>query len=259
MAIKIIKIGAKSIFTKSKLGVDYSVNQYVGCGHNCTYCYAKFIQKWRPADYGKWGTWVEAKINAPELVKNKIMKGYVFMSSISDPYQPIEKDLKLTQQILENLDKRTKLIIQTKSDLVLRDIDLLKKFKDIEIGFTINSFEAELKKIFEPFSPANEKRINALKSLKKEGLKTYTFVSPIIPGLIDLKGIITKTKYISDYYWFEFINLRGAGREFTEILQRRFPKSYKVVVDKMKFRQFIKDCGETISSQKVKVQGMVVH
>lgn len=259
MAIKLIKVKAKSIFTKSKLGVDYSLNQYVSCGHNCTYCYAKFIQKWRPENYGKWGTWVEAKMNAPDLVKGRYVKGAVFMSSISDPYQPIEKDLKLTQRILENLDKRTNLIIQTKSDLVLRDIDLFKKFKNIEIGFTINGFGGKTKKLFEPSSPENQKRMEALKILKKEGLKTYAFVSPIIPRLIDLKDIIAKTKNFAGYYWFEFINLRGAGKEFCDILKTKFPESYEIVSDKNKFQRFIQECKKLISSQDIKVQGMVLH
>ena len=150
MKTKLIKVKAKEIFTKTKLpGSDWVINQYVGCEHACLYCYAKFISRWRPANYGKWGTWVEAKMNAPELVKGRYVKGWVYMSSISDPYQPVEKELKLTRRILENLDKRTKLSIQTKSDLVLRDLDLFKKFKTIEVGLTINSFTGKSKRIFE--------------------------------------------------------------------------------------------------------------
>ena len=180
MKTKLIKVKAKSIFTRSKLpGVKWAINQYVGCQHNCSYCYAKFISKWRPSNYGKWGTWVEAKMNAPELVKGKYVDDWVYMSSISDPYHPIEKELRLTQNVLENLDKRIKLSIQTKSNLVLRDIDIFKKFKNIEIGLTINSFKGNKKHIFEPFSSSNEVRINTLKTLKKEGFTTYAFISPI--------------------------------------------------------------------------------
>ena len=134
--MKIIKIKAKEIFTKTKLPeTDFTINQYVGCEHACLYCYSRFMCRWKP--YGKWGTWVEIKENAPELVKGKYVKGWVWMSSVSDPYQPIEKKLKLTRSVLVNLDKRIKLAVQTKSNLVLRDIDLFKKFKKIEIGLTI--------------------------------------------------------------------------------------------------------------------------
>jgi DNA repair photolyase len=260
MAIKLIKVKVKEIFTKTKLpGCDWVINQYVGCQHACLYCYAKFIARWRPSNYGKWGSWVEAKINAPELVDGRYVDGFVYMSSISDPYQPIEKELKLTRRILENLDKRIKLAIQTKSDLVLRDIDLFKKFKTIQVGLTINSFGGKAKKIFEPFSPPNEKRIKALQTLKENGIETYTFVSPIIPGLIDLKDIIRRIKKFTDSYWFEFINTRGAGKEFMDVLKKKFPKSYDVLIDKKKFSEFIKECKKIISSESIKVQGIVIH
>jgi len=258
--VKIIKVKAKSIFTKTKLpGAEWVLNPYVGCEHNCLYCYAKFINRWRPTDYDKWGSWVEVKVNGPELVKDKYVEGTVFMSSICDAYQPVEKELKLTRKILENMDKRTKLSILTKSDLVLRDIDLLAQFKDIEIGVTINSFTDKTKKILEPDSPANNVRIEALKILKKNGFKTYTFVSPIIPKLIDLESIISKTKDFSDYYWFEFINVRGAGKQFAEILKKEFPESYEIVTNKVKLAEFVKDCKKIISSQEIRVRGIEVH
>ena len=198
--------------------------------------------QWRPDNYGKWGSWTEVKVNAPELVKRKYVDGGVYMSSVSDPYQPIEKKLKLTRQVLENLDKRIKLSILTKSDLVLRDIDIFKKFKDIEVGLTINSFDGPLKKVFEPFSPANEKRIKALKILKESKIKTYTFISPIIPGLIDLEDVIKKTKDFTDFYWFEMINIRLAGEEFIKVLKKNFPKSFEIIKDKAKFDNFIREC-----------------
>jgi len=260
MKIKIFKIKAKSIFTRTKIpGAKWVINQYVGCAHSCLYCYAKFMCQWRPDNYGKWGEWVEAKVNAPELVKEKYVDGWVYMSSVSDPYQPIEKKLKLTRKILENLDKKIKLSILTKSDLVLRDIDILKKFKNIEVGLTINSFDGPFKKIFEPFSPANEKRIKALKILKENKIKTYTFVSPIIPGLIDLKDIIKKTKDFTDFYWFEIINIRLAGEEFVKVLKENFPKSFEIIKDKARFENFIKECKKIVNLQRINIQGIETH
>jgi len=73
--------------------------------------------------------------------------------------------------------------------------------------------------MFEPFSATNEKRIDALKALKANGIKTYAFVSPIIPGLINLEKVIESTRQFADYYWFEFINMRGAGAEFVRQLK----------------------------------------
>ncbi|MCD6591059.1 MAG: radical SAM protein, partial [Candidatus Aenigmarchaeota archaeon] len=162
--MKIVKIKARRAFTPTKIpGADYVINQYVGCQHACRYCYAKFMCKWY--SYGKWGSWIVVKENLPELVKSESVKREVYMSSVSDPYQPIEKKIKLTRRILENMDKDIKLGILTKSDLVLRDVDVFKEFKDIKVGLTINDFDGKLKKEIEPFSPNNGKRIEALRFL----------------------------------------------------------------------------------------------
>lgn len=236
--VKTIKTKAKQVFIKTKIpGADYVMNQYVGCEHACTYCYAKFMCKWKK--HGKWGTWIEAKMNAPDLAKNKLVKGQVIMSSISDPYQPVEKNLKLTRKLLKTLDKNTDLEILTKSDLIIRDIDLFKKFKKIKVGLTINTFDNKAKKIFEPIAPSYEKRINTLKILKNNGIKTYGFISPVIPELTDLELIISKSqKFVYDYI-IEIINLRAAGWEFKKILKEKYPKIYEVLTNKETFEKFI--------------------
>jgi len=256
--MEIIKVETKEIFTKTSLpGANYVINQYVGCEHNCAYCYAKFMSRWKK--HGPWGTWVEAKINAPELVKGRFVPGWVFMSSVSDAYQPIEKELKLTRQILENLDRRIKLSILTKSDLVLRDIDLLKKFQEVEVGFTINTFSGKEKELFESNSPTSQKRIEALKVLKENGLKTYAFVSPLIPGLIDLEELIDRTKESVDYYWLEVINLRGAGKEFSDILQKDYPESYRILKNREQFNNFISELKNIAKKKSIKVKGFEEH
>lgn len=256
--MEIIRVKAKSIFTKTKLpGTDWTINQYVGCEHNCLYCYSRFMCRWKP--YGKWGTWVEAKENAPELVRGKYVKGWVWMSSVSDPYQPIEKELKLTRSVLANMDKRIKLAIQSKSDLILRDIDLFKKFKDIEISLTVNSFEGKIKKLFEPFSSTHKERVNALKILKRKNLRTYAFISPIIPELVNVKKCIGETKNFVDYYWFEFLNLRASGEEFINVLKTKFLKSYEIITDKKKIHQFVKNLKETIKRENIKAAGIEIH
>lgn len=198
MEIKIIKIKAKKAFTLTKIpGANYVINQYIGCEHACLYCYAKFMCKWY--NYGKWGSWVVVKENLPELVKKENVKGKVYMSSVSDAYQPVEANLKLTRNILKNMDKNINLSILTKSDLVLRDIDIFKEFKNIEVGLTINSFESKLKKEIEPYSTPNEKRINSLKILHENGIKNYAFISPIIPYLTDIEQLIRETKNFVDF------------------------------------------------------------
>ena len=167
--VKTIKIKAKRAFVKTKLpDVDYVINQYVGCQYACKYCYAKFMQKFYKISL-PWGKWVIVKENIPELVKREKVNGKVLMSSVSDPYQPIERELNLTREILKNMDKSVKLSILTKSDLLLRDIDLLKEFKEIEVGLTINSFGLKIKREIEPYSPSVERRIKALKNYIRKG------------------------------------------------------------------------------------------
>jgi DNA repair photolyase len=113
---RIIRIKAKRAFTPTKIpGADYVINQYVGCQNACRYCYAKFMGRFYP--YGEWGRWVVVKENLPELVRRERIKGTVYMSSVSDPYQPIEKELLLTRRILQNMDKRTKFPLQPKGYL----------------------------------------------------------------------------------------------------------------------------------------------
>ena len=258
MEVKVIKIKAKRAFVPTRIpGADYVINQYVGCQHACMYCYAKFMCKWY--NYGKWGTWIVVKENLPELVKKERVKGKVYMSSVSDPYQPIEKKLELTRNVLKNMDKNIKLGILTKSCLVLRDIDVFKEFKDVEVGLTINGFDGSVKKEIEPFSSSNERRIEALKVLHENGIKNYAFISPIIPNLVDVKQLIKETKSFVSFYWFEFLNLKPSGKEFREWLKQNYPESYGVFSDKAKAEKYVKEIVDIIKKSDVPVRGVCVH
>ncbi len=256
--VRVIYVSARKAFGKTRIpGADYVLNQYIGCEHACLYCYAKFVCKWY--NYGRWGEWVVVRKNMPELVKMERVSGRVCMSTLSDPYQPLEKKIELTRSILRNLDKNTELSILTKSDLVLRDIDVFREFKRIEVGLTVNSFEGRVKKVLEPFSPDNEKRIRALKELKENGITTYAFVSPIIPGLVDVGEVVRETRGFVDFYWFEFLNLRAAGKEFREWLRDNYPESYFTLLNKEKNEKFVKSVVETVRKMKVCVRGICVH
>ncbi len=256
--MKIIKIKAKKAFTPTRIPeADYVINQYIGCQHACKYCYAKFMRKWY--NYGKWGSWVVVKENIPELVKKENVRGKVYMSSVSDPYQPIEKKLMLTRNTLKNMNKNIKLTILTKSDLVLRDIDIFKEFRDIEVGLTINGLDGKVKSEIEPFSPNTEKRIHALKVLHENGIKNYAFISPIIPGLVDVGELIKETKDFVNFYWFEFLNLRASGKEFREWLEQNYPKSYDIVSNKTKAKRYVDVVIKIIRNSNVPVRGICVH
>ncbi len=256
--MKIIKIKARKAFTRTKIpGADYAINQYVGCQHACKYCYAKFMCKWY--NYGKWGTWVIVKENIPELVKKENVRGIVYMSSVSDPYQPTERKVELTRNVLKNMNKGIKLGVLTKSDLVLRDIDVFKEFKDIEVGLTINGFEGSMKREIEPFSTSNEKRTEALKVLYENGIKNYAFISPIIPNMVDVEQLIKETKSFVNFYWFEFLNLKASGKEFREWLKQNYPESYDIISDKAKSEKHVKEIVNIIKKSNIPVRGICIH
>lgn len=258
--MKVIETEAKNLLTKTGIpGADWVINQYVGCQFSCLYCYAKFMCRFKPSDYGKWGTWVEVKANAVNLIRDKKIEGRVFMSSVSDPYQPVEKKFELTREILKIMDKDVELSILTKSDLVIRDIDLLKQFKKVEVGLTINTFSGKDKAIFEPYSPPSQNRIEALKELHESGIKTYAFISPIIPELIDLEKIIRECKPYVDYFIFELINVRGAGREFLKIIHDQYPESYEILTDRRRFKFFVEEVQDIIMNSGVKTEGLHIH
>ena len=157
---------------------------------------------------------MDAKINALELISEKSSKykgKSIFLSSVTDPYLFFERKYQLTRKILEKLiPLEPNLGIQTKSDLIVRDIDLLKQFKSCEAGLTITTSDDNIRREIEPYTSSIEKRIEALKSLKQAGLRTYVFIGPIMPYLTDWKEIINKTKNYTDFYMLENLNVRGS-------------------------------------------------
>lgn len=185
MNLTVKEIKVKSILTKSGIpGADYCINPYVGCAHSCRYCYATFMKRYT-GHTETWGSFVDVKINAPEILQRQLKRmtrGRIIISSVTDPYQPIEAKYRLTRQCLEVLlQHQFSVDILTKSPLVLRDMDLIKKFKDIEVGLTITTDNEEMRKIFEPHAPSIPARINALKILHQNGIKTYAFLGPVLP------------------------------------------------------------------------------
>ncbi|MFC1819485.1 radical SAM protein [Thermodesulfobacteriota bacterium] len=208
------EVKAKNIITKSKLPVaDYVINPYIGCSHSCIYCYASFMKRFT-GHQEEWGTFLDIKINASDLIPEKSKKYYgksLFISSVTDPYLPYEKKYTLTRHILEKLlPLHPNIGIQSKSDLIIRDIDLLNKFPVCEAGLTVTTLNDAIRKEIEPLTASVQKRIEALKELKKAGLNTYVFIGPILPMITDWKEIILETKLFVDYYMFENLNMYWA-------------------------------------------------
>lgn len=183
--MKVREIFAKTVLSRTAIsGFDYCLNPYVGCGHGCRYCYASFMKRFT-GHKEPWGEFIDVKVNAPSLLKNQLKRakpGMVAISTVTDPYQPIEKTYKITRGCLEALlDKQFPVNLLTRSPLCLRDIDLFKRFKKIEVGLTVTTHDEAMKKLFEPCSPSIPSRIRALETLRQERVRTYAFIGPLLP------------------------------------------------------------------------------
>jgi DNA repair photolyase len=198
--MKVREIFAKAILTKTAIsGFDYCINPYVGCGHGCRYCYANFMKRFT-GHLEPWGEFIDVKVNAPLLLKKQLKKpkqGVVALSTVTDPYQPIEKKYQLTRKCLEALlDAKLSVNLLTRSPLCLRDMDLFKQFEKIEVGFSIATHDDGIKKIFEPHSPSIDSRVKALRILHQEKIRTYAFVGPMLP--LDPKALVTMLEGVID-------------------------------------------------------------
>ena len=189
---KVTEVKAKSIITRSKLpDADYVVNPYIGCQFGCIYCYASFMGRFVGEPIANWGNYVCVKQNAVKLFEEEIKRiprgKTILLSSVTDPYQGIEMKCKLTRGILEVLVKQGysgKVGILTKSPLVLRDIDLLRQLPNVEVGLTVTTTDDSLSRMIEASAPLSSRRIEALKQLNKNGIKTYAFVGPLLPRYV---------------------------------------------------------------------------
>lgn len=197
--MKIKEIHSKSILSPSKV-YDYVVNPYVGCQHACSYCYARFMKRFT-GHKEPWGDFVDIKINAPDLLRKEIKKkkkATVWVSGVCDPYQPLEKKYELSRKCLEILvENHWPVFIQTRSPLVLRDVDILKRSKNVEVGLSITTANDEIRKVFEPDAPSIKERLRTIESLHQNGIKTYVMIAPILPEAENLVGILAgKVDYI---------------------------------------------------------------
>lgn len=212
------KITCKSILTKSKLpGADYCCNIYAGCTHACTYCYASFMSRFTGHMNDTWGRFVDYKVNALEVLKREISKvrwnEHVFLASVTDDYQPIERKLELTRECLKIMaDYDVSIDILTKSSLVLRDVDVLKRFSQCEVGISCGIDDSRASRILEPGATPIDERFETLKRLKQNGVRCYAFVSPMIPYITNLENIVRSIAGNVDYVMFEAINIKAASK-----------------------------------------------
>ncbi len=163
---------------------DFTLNPYAGCTFGCTYCYAAFFARdvERQQD---WGNWVEVKENAVALLqrmRRSLAGRSIYLSSVTDPYQPIERSLGLVRAVLEQLvHHQPRLMVQTRSPLVTRDIDILQRFNHLRVNVTVTTDSERVRRAFEPQCPPNDARLDAVRQLVDAGLDVGVTMTPLLP------------------------------------------------------------------------------
>lgn len=213
--LKVKEVRAKSILNRSKI-YDYCLNPYTGCQINCAYCYARLFMKRYSGHKEPWGQFVDVKINAPEILKKQLLKarrGTVWISSVCDPYQPLEAKYQLTRQSLKELAAlQYPVNIQTKSKLILRDLDLFLEFEEIQVGFTITTDDEKVAKLFESGASCVSDRITALEKIHEKGVNTFAFLGPLLPG--NPESLVARLDGIVDEVLIDRMNYLGTIKNY---------------------------------------------
>lgn len=223
--LMIHELDINSILTKTNLPVgDYSANPYVGCTHACKYCYASFMKRFT-GHSEKWGTFIDVKhwkeIRHPEKYRGKD----IFIGSVTDPYNPQEELFERTRALLTQLQgSGARITIATKSDLVLRDLDLIKTFPDARVSWSVNTLDEAFREDMDR-AVSIQRRLTAMKTFYLAGVRTACFISPIFPEITDVKAIIEQARHQCNLIWLENLNLRGSYKSvIMSYIQEKHPQ-----------------------------------
>lgn len=217
-------VQTKNIMTKSSLPVGgYSVNPYVGCTHGCKYCYASFMKRFT-GHTEPWGTFLDVK-HWPEIKNPRKYRGQrVVIGSVTDGYLPQEEQFRNTRKLLEQLrGSEAEILICTKSDLVVRDLDLLKQLGKVTVSWSINTLDEAFHQDMDK-AVSIERRLAAMKTVYEAGIRTVCFISPVFPGITDFTAIFHRVQDQCDLVWLENLNLRGGFKQdILDYIQEKHP------------------------------------
>ena len=218
------EVNVKSILSKSNLPVcEYSVNPYVGCTHGCKYCYASFMKRFT-GHPEPWGTFLDVKYCPNIKNPGKYAGKELFIGSVTDPYNPQEKVFGRTRELLLELKgSGAKISIATKSDLILRDLELVKTFPGARVSWSINTLDEAFKNDMDD-AVSIKRRLSAMEAFHQAGIRTTCFISPIFPGITDVKAIIRRAKGCCSLIWLENLNLRGSFKPvILDYIRKKYP------------------------------------
>jgi DNA repair photolyase len=250
--MKIAEVYCKNALSRSKIsGKDYALNPYTGCEHGCVYCYAEFMKKFTNHKE-EWGEFVDVKINIVDRLRQQIKRtkpGTIMIGTVTDAYQPLEEKYRLTRRCLEILaDFDFPITILTKSDLVIRDVDILKGLRNKNVGFTITCIDPKIEALFEPKASKLENRFKALENLGENDIPTFVFFGPILPFFSDseasIQSLLERLKKMGiEKICFDKMNyLNVKWGKFKTLLKRNFPEA-------LSYYQRVAEDGELYSAR----------
>ncbi|QJD83070.1 SPL family radical SAM protein [Cohnella herbarum] len=233
-------------------GYSHSLNPYTGCSFGCSYCYVRQmpVSTFRGLE---WGSWVDIKQGAAEIFRKELRKAKVkgpvtiFMSSSTDPYQPIEYKERITRSLLEVIVEEPPdfLFVQTRSPLVARDIDLLLRLGDqVRVSMTVETDLERIRKHFSPSAPPIGARLKTLQALADAGVPTQATIAPMLPSSEALPALLRKCVdrvCVDDYFMGD-----GSGGKRTRSLgistlykqlgleEWYDPSAYRIVYERLK-------------------------
>jgi DNA repair photolyase len=228
------RIRVSNVLSRTGLyDLDYAYNPYAGCYHGCRYCYGRAYTR-----YGEvaeaWGEIIYVKENAVEVLIEEVRRarrGVVGVSTITDPYQPIEAEERLTRRGLEVLlGSGFEVSIQTKSPFVLRDLDILSKHRDrVDVGITITTLDPRVARLIEPRAPEPRSRAEALRRLSMDGISTWIFLGPIMKGVNDspeaIGGTVALAAETGSKLYYDFFRMKRGLAASMSTVKERYPKA----------------------------------
>lgn len=205
--------------------LDYQIDPYVGCGHLCHYCY---VLNQAETDWTKEVLIHEDILGQLGEELAKIPRQPIYMGYYTDPYQPCEAEYGQTRKVLELLlEKKHSARILTKSDLVLRDMDLLREMDQASVSVSVAFTDNRILQKFEANTIDTGERIRAIGKLRKAGIRTSALICPVIPYLSDVLPLVEMLAPCTDVIWIYRLSIREPGdrnwRNVQRILDDHFP------------------------------------
>jgi DNA repair photolyase len=224
----------------TRVPFSWTVNPYRGCEFGCQYCYARYTHEYMELDTQDFEKKIYVKLDAGPLAgrdlgMEKVQGEHIAIGTATDPYQPAEREYGATRAILTQMADRKGLSVSitTKSDQVLRDVDLLRRIAEhssISVNLSITTLRTRLARMLEPRAPRPDLRLRAVQELRRAGIAAGVFASPVLPGITDREedlDALARGARDAGAQWFAasvLFLMPSARKQFLPFLDAKFPK-----------------------------------